>query len=503
MPTIRLDLRDKLSQGLTYEHFPSKSFEVILSRSQPLLLVEQDLPLDEDVRAWVNNQGFNDPLTAEPDIENIEEELVPSLRLLYQEWSLGDDLQLQERVPFSKQTFDLLSQEFRLSEDYLSVFCQNRYTPFHVRHAKSETECTTMVFQSPTFPNFSSLVLSYDTRSGRTRGFLGYTNTRHHRELKRLLGLGLKESLHPLSIPILFYHAWLASFSDENEDMSVHLAGVKKTTDRVANPTANSNSFEEFDLAHDKINRAYRTLNNSMESFMIASAANIEAALADIDKIVTASHRDSIAQEHADLEAMISSWGITLNCLVDDRRRMKERLAVHLQVLYNMMQREDSKKTQELAEASRNIAERQLLDSQAMKDVALDSKRIAERQLLDSQAMKDVALDSKRIAERQLLDSQAMKDVALDSKRIAEATRLDSSAMKTIAILTMIFLPGTAVATIFSMSSFFESGPDSTFLVSGKFWIYLATAVPITLMVLGFWAIRTRMEEKRIRDKRK
>ena len=72
--------------------------------------------------------------------------------------------------------------------------------------------------------------------------------------------------------------------------------------------------------------------------------------------------------------------------------------------LYNMMQREDGKKTQELAEASRSTA------------------------------------------ERQLIDSRVMKDVALDSKRIAEATRLDSSAMKTIGILTMIFLPGTAIA---------------------------------------------------------
>jgi len=190
-----------------------------------------------------------------------------------------------------------------------------------------------MVFQSPTWPNFSSLALSYDARSGRTWGYLGYTNNRHHRELKRLLKLGLKESLHPLSIPVLFYNAWLASFTEENEDMSRHMTDVRKTTDSVANPTANSNPFREFDLAHDKINRAYRTLNNSMESFITVSAANIEAALADINNIVAVPRRDSIAQEHHDLQSMISSWSITLRCLVDDRTRMKNRLAIQLQVV--------------------------------------------------------------------------------------------------------------------------------------------------------------------------
>jgi len=53
------------------------------------------------------------------------------------------------------------------------------------------------------------------------------------------------------------------------------------------------------------------------------------------------------------------------------------------------------------------------------------------------------------------------------------------------------------------MSSFFEGGPNgNTFAISTKFWIYLAIAAPITLMVLAFWMIRTKREEKRIREKR-
>lgn len=41
---------------------------------------------------------------------------------------------------------------------------------------------------------------------------------------------------------------------------------------------------------------------------------------------------------------------------------------------------------------------------------------------------------------------RANLEIAQTSRQIAEATMRDSAAMRTIAILTMIFLPGTAVA---------------------------------------------------------
>lgn len=58
----------------------------------------------------------------------------------------------------------------------------------------------------------------------------------------------------------------------------------------------------------------------------------------------------------------------------------------------------------------------------------IDSKRI---QAMTDSSMK-IAADSKELTAR--------------SKEIAEKTMLDGSAMKTIAIVTMIFLPGTAIA---------------------------------------------------------
>ena len=43
-------------------------------------------------------------------------------------------------------------------------------------------------------------------------------------------------------------------------------------------------------------------------------------------------------------------------------------------------------------------------------------------------------------------DSEVQRSIALDSKRLAEASIRDSSSMKAISVLTMVFLPSTAIA---------------------------------------------------------
>jgi glutamate-1-semialdehyde 2,1-aminomutase len=56
---------------------------------------------------------------------------------------------------------------------------------------------------------------------------------------------------------------------------------------------------------------------------------------------------------------------------------------------------------------------------------------------------------------------------------LAELSSRDSTSMKILALITTIFLPGTFVATMFSMDMFHwrhDGGPAS--VVSGQFWIY-------------------------------
>ena len=91
-------------------------------------------------------------------------------------------------------------------------------------------------------------------------------------------------------------------------------------------------------------------------------------------------------------------------------------------------------------------------------------------------------LISRRIADEAKRDTEVMK-------AIAEATKRDSLEMKGIALLTMTFLPATALASIFSMSSFFTlSTDDNRIILSPQFWIYWAITIPITLTILFGWA---------------
>ncbi|MCJ1371249.1 hypothetical protein MMC20_002464 [Loxospora ochrophaea] len=93
-------------------------------------------------------------------------------------------------------------------------------------------------------------------------------------------------------------------------------------------------------------------------------------------------------------------------------------------------------------------------------------------------------------------DNMTNLEVAADSRSIAQASKHDSSAMRSIAVLTMVFLPGTAVATIFSMPFFqVQNGQGQSGLVANQFWIYWAVTVPLTFVVLLVWIIWIRWSQ--------
>ena len=65
--------------------------------------------------------------------------------------------------------------------------------------------------------------------------------------------------------------------------------------------------------------------------------------------------------------------------------------------------------------------------------------------------------------------------------------------MKTIAVLTIVFLPGTFVATIFSMDMFqWQPDDGGKASVSRLFWVYWIITVPLTALVLVGWLIWTK-----------
>ncbi|KAK4200074.1 hypothetical protein QBC40DRAFT_265392 [Triangularia verruculosa] len=84
----------------------------------------------------------------------------------------------------------------------------------------------------------------------------------------------------------------------------------------------------------------------------------------------------------------------------------------------------------------------------------------------------------------------------LMQQEIARETKRDSSAMKSIALLTMVFLPATAIATV--MAPFTKISDDDKLQVTAQFWVFWSVAGPVTLAVLvlwGLWTERTMMNK--------
>jgi len=73
--------------------------------------------------------------------------------------------------------------------------------------------------------------------------------------------------------------------------------------------------------------------------------------------------------------------------------------------------------------------------------------------------------------------------------------------MKILAFITTLYLPGTFVATLFSMSMFNwqqdGSGGVEGSTISNHFWIYWAVMAPLTILTFGGFALWWRVEQKR------
>jgi hypothetical protein len=83
-------------------------------------------------------------------------------------------------------------------------------------------------------------------------------------------------------------------------------------------------------------------------------------------------------------------------------------------------------------------------------------------------------------------DQSVSIEIARDSRILAQKATRDSTSMKAIAAVTMCFLPGTFVASLFAMPMFdWDAGVARS--VNKHFWIYWAVTLPLTAVVFGMW----------------
>ncbi|ORY71048.1 uncharacterized protein BCR38DRAFT_415789 [Pseudomassariella vexata] len=82
-------------------------------------------------------------------------------------------------------------------------------------------------------------------------------------------------------------------------------------------------------------------------------------------------------------------------------------------------------------------------------------------------------------------ESRLSAAIAMEQHRLAGASRRDSVSMKTLTLMGSIFLPGTFLSSIFSMT-FFDFGNDGRRRIP-HLWIYFVIAVPLTALIVGAW----------------
>ncbi|KAI1369004.1 hypothetical protein F5Y08DRAFT_353525 [Xylaria arbuscula] len=98
-------------------------------------------------------------------------------------------------------------------------------------------------------------------------------------------------------------------------------------------------------------------------------------------------------------------------------------------------------------------------------------------------------LKSQREVMLSILDQRESRlslRIAAQQHRLADASKRDSTSMKTLTFLGSLFLPGTFISSVFSMS-FFDFSKDLKDSASSSLWLYFAIIIPLTLFFVGIW----------------
>jgi hypothetical protein len=98
-----------------------------------------------------------------------------------------------------------------------------------------------------------------------------------------------------------------------------------------------------------------------------------------------------------------------------------------------------------------------------------------------------------------LYNRMLQRDARLNYK-VARAAKQDSSAMKTISILTLTFLPMTAVSAVFSGTMFDFSNWDipGEHVASGGWWVFVVSCIISTIVTVAVWYVWLYTSERKI-----
>ncbi|CZR67161.1 uncharacterized protein PAC_17060 [Phialocephala subalpina] len=308
---------------------------------------------------------------------------------------------------------------------------------------------------------------------------------------------------NPLSIALEVIQMVVAFFHSELEKLQQKLGRINEQTGQ--HNYANIPPTDPFKLDFLATTRSLNTLSQDA-ILMTATFTSLINVLDNLQKFKKATE-DLEEDGHGCIEAIKIDERMDIlreNCrsLLIEVKSLNKQSAVLIQVEYQFMAQKDAKVNIELAKSSTAIAKASKEDSAIMLELAKTSAAIAKSNKEDSMVMIELAKSSADIAKASKEDSAVMIELGKSSAAIAKSSKEDSAAMKTIAIETkrdsaamktmsilgMLFLPGTFIATVFSMPVF-DWEEDGTPIMKPAFRYYWAVTLPLTLGILLAWSV--------------
>ena len=236
--------------------------------------------------------------------------------------------------------------------------------------------------------------------------------------------------------------------------------------------SADSNRINQTaDSLHDVGLRTIQIRTTDPGSFQFSCRSTSDISLSESE---AGSQEDTL---EAALEYLTRSLNAITLSLATHEKRSKAHLSIIKTILSTMPRKDrlNPKEAEDWRETECGLR-RRLNNLQAKQECLLSEVSTGQRT-----AFEQLQILFNVIAQKDALENFHL---ATQSNSIAKITKEDSHSMKTIATLTMIFLPVTAVATIFSMGVF---DWDNHAKASASFGIFWAVAVPLTVIVLSVW----------------
>ncbi|KAI1387838.1 uncharacterized protein F4822DRAFT_293811 [Hypoxylon trugodes] len=96
----------------------------------------------------------------------------------------------------------------------------------------------------------------------------------------------------------------------------------------------------------------------------------------------------------------------------------------------------------------------------------------------------------------QMASDHVGRQQTFTNTRIANESKKENAQMRTIALVTMVYLPLTSVASIFSMGVFNWEASGKESVLTVWFWLYIAIGGGLTVLTIGSWWVLTQVKRK-------